>query len=121
MTKILLIDDDNAYRTIVKKWLERAGYEITEAIDGMTGLKLYGQNKYDLVITDLFMPGIDGVQVIKRLKAEFISPKIIAMTGVSSEGRTEYLLKLATDCGACAVYKKTTHINYLLSEVKFLL
>lgn len=121
MARILLIDDDNEYRNMIKMWLERAGHEVAEAIDGEEGLEKHRKNHYDLIISDLFMPKIDGVQAIHRMKIEFNSPKIIAMTGACSDGRMEHLLSLAKECGASEVYKKTTHINDLLIKVKKLL
>ncbi len=121
MARILLIDDNSEYRNMLKMWLEKTGYEVTEAVDGDAGISIYKQSKFDLIITDLFMPQIDGVHLISRLKDEFNSPKIIAMTGACSNGRAEQLLCLAKDCGASEVYKKTTHVNYLLSKVKSLL
>ena len=121
MSRILLIDDDNDYRNMIKMWLERAGHEVSEASDGEAGIKLYSQSHYDLIISDLFMPNIDGVTTVFRLKTEFNAPKIIAMTGASSDGRINYLLSLAKECGASDVYKKTDHINLLLTKVKNLL
>lgn len=121
MARILLIDDDNDYRNMIKQWLERADHEVVESEDGEEGIKIYSQGHYDLIITDLFMPQIDGVHIIHRLKTEFNSPKIIAMTGASSDGRIEYLLALAKDCGATEIYKKTSHINELLIKVKKML
>ena len=121
MSRILLIDDDNDYRTMVKILLERAGYEVAEAKNGEAGIILYSQSHYDLVITDLFMPQIDGVSIIHKLKAQINSPKMIAMTGASSDGRMDYLLNLAKENGASEVYKKTANINELLIKVKSLL
>lgn len=121
MSRILLIDDDSGYRTMLKIWLERVGYELTEATNGESGLKLYGQSHYDLVITDLYMPEMDGVHLICRLIKEFNFPKIIAMTGASSAGRSDYLLNIAKECGASEVYHKASHINHLLIKIKNLL
>lgn len=49
--------------------------------DGELGIKLYSHNSYDLIITDLYMPQMDGVHLINRIKTEFNSPKMIAVTG----------------------------------------
>ncbi|MEI6056296.1 MAG: response regulator [Lentisphaerota bacterium] len=121
MARILLIDDDNDYRNMVKMWLEKEGHEVAEAKDTESWVTLYTQNHYDLVITDLFMPQIDGVQAIRMIKKEFNSPKIIAMTGGSSDGTLEYLLNLAKECGANDIYKKTSPIDELLTKVRNLL
>lgn len=121
MARILLIDDDNDYRSMVKMWLEKAGHEVVEAVEGESGIKLYSQSHYDLIITDLYLPKVDGIHTIHRFKTEFNYPKIIAMTGASSDGRIEYLLDLAKEKGASEVYKKKNHINELMIKVKNLL
>lgn len=121
MAKILLIDDDNDYRRMIRAWLDKVGYEVVEAGDAESGIKTYSKNHFDLIIIDLFMPQVDGVQAIHRLKTDFNSPKIIAMTGAASDGRIEHLLCLAKSCGANEIYKKTMHVNDLLAKVKNLL
>ena len=119
MTKILLIDDDNAYRKVVKIYLKKAGYLITEATDGELALKLCEQNHFDLVLIDMFMPKFDGVSVIFELKNRFRFSKIIAMTGACFCNESiKDILSLATECGASAVYEKTTNMNYLLNTVQ---
>ncbi len=74
MKRILVIEDDPDHRTLLEIVLENAGYEIIEAPDGETGLRLFRQEPCDLVITDIFMPGIMGEEVILKLKQ--ISPQV---------------------------------------------
>ncbi|HBM15642.1 MAG TPA: response regulator [Lentisphaeria bacterium] len=121
MAKILLIDDDNDYRSVIKKYLENADHEVIEAEDGEIGFKICSDNHFDLIITDLFMPKMDGVHTIYKIMEEFDSPKIIAMTGACSDGRMEHLLNLAKDCGAIDEYKKGNDINELLRKVEKIL
>jgi CheY-like chemotaxis protein len=89
MASILIMDDDQAVRTMMRRALERAGHRVSEAQDGAEGMKLYRDAPVDLVITDLYMPGQDGIETIQQLRDEFPRSRIIAMSGgasVAAEG-----------------------------------
>ena len=92
--RILLIDDDSKIRKLFVQKLAARGYEIIEACDGKQGLKLYRENRPDLVITDLVMPEKEGIETITELKREFPKVKIIAISG----WRQEYSGCLPADC-----------------------
>jgi two-component system chemotaxis response regulator CheY len=68
MKQILTVDDSASIRQMVRFTLTRAGYEISEAIDGKDGLEKCGKEKYDLVITDLNMPRMDGIEMITSIR-----------------------------------------------------
>jgi DNA-binding response OmpR family regulator len=68
ITTILVIEDEEHIRTILKYNLELDGFEVFLAEDGMTGLKLAREKKPDLVLLDWMMPGLDGLQVLSELK-----------------------------------------------------
>ncbi len=70
MPKILVIEDNDDNRDILKHQLEYLGYEVVEAADGLEGLKQAEKEKPDLVIVDIMMPGIDGKEVARRLRAD---------------------------------------------------
>lgn len=89
MARIIVIDDESALRTIVRRSLEPLGHEVLEASDGATGLKLLTAGGADLVITDIFMPGEDGISVARRMRKEFPTVKLIAMSGGGFEGRID--------------------------------
>jgi DNA-binding response OmpR family regulator len=82
--KILIIDDDNAVRATMRIILERAGYRVIEASDGVRGVELYRENTPTLVITDLFMPRQDGIETIQQLRGEFPGACILAVSGGTS-------------------------------------
>ena len=67
MGKILIIDDDAGMRRMIGRILEGAGYDVLIAEDGEVGLKLFDEHAPDLVITDLLMPGKDGLETIRQL------------------------------------------------------
>ena len=89
MASILIMDDDQAVRHMMRRALERAGHRVSEAEDGAEGMRLYRDTPMDLVITDLYMPGQDGIETIQQLRDEFPRSRIIAMSGgasVAAEG-----------------------------------
>jgi two-component system chemotaxis response regulator CheY len=68
MKKILAVDDSASIRQMVKFTLVKAGYEVMEAVDGKNGLDTAGRQKFDLIITDLNMPNMDGIEMITALR-----------------------------------------------------
>ncbi|RLB31609.1 MAG: response regulator, partial [Deltaproteobacteria bacterium] len=81
MKKILVIDDDEQIRHILRRFLERAGYEVLEASNGQEGMALYRKEGPELVITDIIMPKKEGMETIMDMKGEFPKAKIIAISG----------------------------------------
>jgi len=77
---ILVIDDDPYIRDACSEILEPGGYSVIRAADGTSGLKMAGENSIDLVLLDLKMPGIDGMEVLKRLKADDPDTPVIVIT-----------------------------------------
>lgn len=86
MTRILYIDDDAGLRRLAKRALERRGYEVTTAEDGVTGVALAETGAFDVVAVDHYMPGIDGLETLERLRALPTPPGVVYVTG-SEEGR----------------------------------
>ncbi len=80
MIRILVIDDEEPIRRILKKELSRKGF-YTEACDGKEGLELLQKDSFDVILLDLVMPGLDGIEFLKRLKNDPYSPSIIVLTG----------------------------------------
>jgi two-component system chemotaxis response regulator CheY len=68
MRKILTVDDSNSIRQMVSYTLRKAGYEVTEAVDGKDGLAKVNAAKFDLIVTDLNMPLMDGIQMIAAVR-----------------------------------------------------
>ena len=81
MAKIIVIDDNDAARSTMRRVLERVGHEVLEASDGDAGLKLLAETGVTLVITDIFMPGQDGIVTLRRIKKEFPGVRVIAVSG----------------------------------------
>ena len=89
MARIIVIDDQEFVRESVRRALEPAGHEVLEASDGEMGLQLLADHGADLVITDIFMPGQDGIVTVRRIRREFPSVKMIVMSGGDSTGRMD--------------------------------
>lgn len=68
MRKILAVDDSASIRQMVSFTLQSAGYEVVDAVDGQDGLAKAGKNKFDMIITDLNMPNLDGIQLITAVR-----------------------------------------------------
>src|SRR5207245_5111000 len=68
--RIIVCDDDPSIRVICREVLERAGYLVDEAADGQNALELVGRVQPDLMVLDVMMPGLDGYQVLRRIKSE---------------------------------------------------
>jgi len=88
--RILVIDDQNHVRTAIVLALQAKGFDVVGAESGPLGLTKFEQSKFDVVIADLFMPGIDGVTLIKSLRKRNPGFPVIAMSGVllGTSGRT---------------------------------
>ena len=91
MKKILVIDDERTVRTVLQRMLEQESFEVMTAVNGLEGIELHANNSFDIIITDLFMPGMDGIETIVNLKKEYPDSKIIAMTGVIGRFHRDFL------------------------------
>ncbi len=99
MASIIVIDDDHGCRSAAKRALELEGHDVRTAAEGEEGLSLCRQKPADLVVTDLFMPGKDGLETIQQLRLEFPDVPIIAVSGSTKRGPGD-LLEVARHLGA---------------------
>jgi CheY-like chemotaxis protein len=105
MARILLIEDDQAQREILRLILEKLGHAVIEASDGHDGLTRYAREGADLVLTDLIMPGMEGLETIQEFRLRYPGVKIIAMSGGARVGAQDYL-KVAQRFGAARILAK---------------
>ena len=117
MPTILVIDDDRDLRETLKEALERAGYLVGAAADGRAGLKLLREHPVDLVITDIFMPEMDGIETILTMRALRPGLQIIAMSGGGSFDGLEFL-QAAHQLGAFCAIPKPFDFRSLLGVVQ---
>lgn len=104
MSKILLIEDDKFLRELIIQKLGKEGYDVSEAPEGESGLLKIKEERPDLVLLDLILPGIDGFEVLSRMKkdAELVSIPVIILSNLGQKddvqkgmdlGAEDYLIK----------------------------
>lgn len=79
--RLLIVDDDPVIRLILQRHFAARGFIISVAEDGEEALRLLARTRYDLVITDLIMPGIDGLELMRAIRREYPLMRVIVMTG----------------------------------------
>lgn len=102
LPKLLLVDDEERFRDTLAKRLKETGYEVEGAGSGMDALELLGKAKFDIVVMDIQMPGMSGIETLSEIRAKHIGVEVIMLTGhgdVSSAvegmrlGAYDYLMK----------------------------
>ncbi|NJM11678.1 MAG: SpoIIE family protein phosphatase [Synechococcaceae cyanobacterium SM1_2_3] len=93
-TKLLMIDDEQRVREILTAYLEDSGFQVIQASDGQTGIELCRRELPDLVLCDLRMPGMDGLQVLATVTREFPELPILVVSGMGGVGDAIQALKL---------------------------
>jgi len=114
MATILLIDDEEQVRILFKVALEEAGYRVLTAENGQHGLRLLEDQAVDLILVDIFMPEMDGLEVILWLRESRCASKIIAITGRSG---MKNFLDIAKYLGAHGTLMKPFSVQELLDAV----
>ena len=120
MATVLIVDDDESLRTLLKRVLQRAGYEARTAANGQEALASFRQQPADLVITDLFMPQQDGLETIMALRRMSKHLPIIAVSGGGSASQFD-LLRTASLFGAARVLLKPFRVEEVVAAVGELL
>ena len=116
MARVLVIEDDPAVRSLVARMLERVGHEVVSTSDGREALRTFEQDPADLVITDINMPGMDGIEVISAFRALSAGVPIIAISGGGLMPK-EVLLSSASALGAVEVVSKPFEVTQLVGAV----
>lgn len=118
MARILLVDDDPDIREVLRDHLESAGHSVVEAQNGRVGMVMLGENPYDLVITDVFMPDGDGLEFINELHAKAGELPVIAISGGGSHDFGLEMLSVSSVLGAKAILAKPFNSDVLLRTVE---
>src|SRR6185436_6778542 len=116
MATILIIDDEESVRLLLRSALRAAGHEVVEAVNGREGLALYRRRPTDLVITDIAMPEMNGLDMILELTRYFLDAKVIAISGL---GREKNGLDVAKLIGARRTMQKPFSMLQLLDAVRY--
>jgi CheY-like chemotaxis protein len=121
MAHILVIDDEADMRFILKEVLGRDGHTVDVADNGKTGVSLAELHDYDLIITDVIMPEMDGIEVLTALKLKKPGARVIVMTGGSAKIDKEMLMTFAKAMRAHKVVSKPLDLKALRVAVNELL
>jgi CheY-like chemotaxis protein len=105
MSRILIVDDDELFRPMLRNTLIKLGHSVRDTSDGDEAMLMYHEEPADVLMTDIIMPGREGLEVIAMFKGRFPDLKVVAMSGSGRVVDTNYL-KLATEGGADAVIEK---------------
>jgi DNA-binding response OmpR family regulator len=120
MARVLIIDDDDGVRALLRRVLERAGHDVTEAADGKQGLRQFHQVPADLIIVDIFMPEKEGLDTILEIREVAPHVKTIAISGGGMTGSLEYL-DYADTFGVDRTFTKPLDLEEVVKEVARLL
>lgn len=121
MTNILLVEDEDQLRSMLRIVLENSGYRVQEAANGKIALDAFTLSPADLVITDLIMPDKEGIELIREVRRSSPAVKIIAMSGGGRINPRDDYLKLAKKFGADYVIAKPFSNREMLDRVKMVL
>ena len=120
MALVLVIDDDPQMRRTLKRLLNANDHHVLDAEDGREGLWMFKDKHPDLVITDLIMPGIEGIETIREIRRETPNAKVIAISGGGMTQDPRFL-RAAYKLGADVVMQKPVKMSDLMGAVNSLL
>ena len=121
MARILVADDEVDLVRIVEQALVRAGHTVSQASDGLGALKRLSLGDIDLLIIDMVMPNMNGLEAIKEIQKQYPKVKIVAISGGGTHGGPESYLNVAKKLGASHCLFKPFMLNELTSIVDDLL
>lgn len=117
MAVILLAEDDLSMRQFIKKALERAGHSVVDAEDGLQALARLQEQAFDLLLTDIVMPGLDGIELAQKASAQRPSIKVMFITGFAAVAMDAK----KSQPQSAKVLSKPFHLNDLVKQVDVLL
>jgi CheY-like chemotaxis protein len=121
MSRILVIDDNEDLREMMHLILSADGHEVETASDGLGGLGRLREARFDLVVTDIFMPDQDGIETITQVREHFPSVRIVAISGGGRASRAKSYLRTAIEIGADAAIPKPFEQSELCATVRWVL
>ena len=114
MARILLAEDDEAMRTFLTRALEKGGHKVHAVGDGLEALPAIAQDRFDLLVADVVMPGMDGIELARRATREIADLKVIFITGFAAVAMR---LSGSTQKNA-RVFSKPFHLRELVDEIE---
>ncbi|MEM7029058.1 MAG: response regulator [Chloroflexota bacterium] len=118
MPSVLITDDDDTFRATIALALEDAGYDTYEACNGKEALHLLATIRIDLILLDIIMPEMEGIETIKQIAGKYTEIPVITISGNTAQMDTNVYLKMTTHYGAKATLKKPFSVQTLLQLVQ---
>ncbi len=112
--KILIVDDQYGIRILLNEVLQKEGYDTYQAANGLQALEIVQENVPDLILLDMKIPGMDGIEILKRVKALYPDMKVIIMTAY---GELD-MIQEAMDLGAMTHFAKPFDIVEIREAVQ---
>jgi len=112
--KVLVVDDDAVVGHSINRVLTGQGYEVREAVSGMEALEELGHQRYDMVFTDIRMPGMDGLDMASRMKKSYPEMPVVVITGYG----TQESEKKASDLGVAGFLRKPLTPDTIIENAK---
>jgi DNA-binding response OmpR family regulator len=115
--RVLVIDDDQDFRDLALTWFRSCGIEAEGAANGTEGLALQRARPFAVVVTDIFMPEMEGIETIHGLRRQFPDLKIIAMSGRDPRMKFD-VFQVARELGVARTFKKPFRFEELVAAVR---
>ncbi|MBF0438466.1 MAG: response regulator [Magnetococcales bacterium] len=118
MVHILVVDDDEVFRVYLVTILRNAGYSVLDAENGQEGLERIAGISVDLIITDIFMPKMDGIDLLAAIRFSRPNVKVIAISGGYKSMNSRLTLEMAKTFGAVDIITKPFRADVVLQKVE---
>ena len=114
MVRIMIIEDDEEMRSLMKDFFEEEGFETDSASNGVDGLRILSKDHFDLVITDIRMPGLTGLDILPRIRRLKPETPIIVITAYGSND----VRRRSLERGATTYLEKPIHLSKLRTVIR---
>lgn len=112
--RVLLVEDEDIYRTVLRRRLCKRGLDVSDVGSGEDALGFLEREAVDVVVLDVKMPGMSGIEVLEQIKARFTDLEVVMLTGFADATTAVRVM----DRGACAYLMKPVHLDDLIDEIE---
>jgi CheY-like chemotaxis protein len=117
MSRVLVVEDHAPMRAVMVAVLESMGHQVFQAGDGREALRVQAETNAELMLTDLFMPEMEGLETIRQMRSRYPNVLIMAVSGGSSRGDAGDYLEMAKKFGAASALRKPFTIKEMTDAV----